>query len=459
MNFNTAIFYDIENLMGGYKKENLLPFLSLKDISKTITEQLTGKVAVQRAYANWNTPRLNILSDDMIQLGIDPIQMFGFGRGPDQNASDIQLAIDVMELVFQHEKIDTFVIVSGDGGFSALAKKLHKYGKTVIGCSYPRITSKVLEGVCDRFISLDDPLAKAEKVATIQARYIENNRPVAAAEPALPEQDSVITCFKKEFFQLAEPDHDQIFYEAKCILEYFAQHDTLQEALQGKDAGVNITIYGEVLKYRLGSQSYPFLGFNRHVDFLRYIVNDSPCKLVWNKAGLYRLLFKSTDCPADYELVKAPEDDDNHTADYYRVLLKKSDAQLFIFPSPLALQVVVRYMVENHLRFQNSHIKSMLALLQEIFDYPPAQLRAVLVLLQGLGCFEEQEGEVLHVNLLSFVPENEAAAVQQIREAIHVKLFKTLGYVDADAFNELLPVEWHAQDDLQNYAAGRPVFY
>jgi uncharacterized LabA/DUF88 family protein len=157
MAFNTAILYDIENLIGGYGKADMLSSLSLKDIHNEILKKEIGKIAIQRAYANWSDPRLNILRGDIIELGIEPIQMFGFGRGPQKNASDIQLAIDAIDIAFTRKAVEIFIIVSGDGGFSALAKKLHEYGKMVIGCAFGRTTNRVFEAVCDDFIWIEEP--------------------------------------------------------------------------------------------------------------------------------------------------------------------------------------------------------------------------------------------------------------------------------------------------------------
>ncbi len=87
-------------------------------------------------------------------MGIEPIQIFGFAKGNMKNAADIQLVIDALEILYTKEFIDTFVIVSGDGGFSALAKRLSSYGKRVIGCSYRSTVNHIFVNVCDDFIYL-----------------------------------------------------------------------------------------------------------------------------------------------------------------------------------------------------------------------------------------------------------------------------------------------------------------
>jgi len=155
--FKVAVFYDIENLICGYSEKTIIQNLSLKSVFKKITNKIKDKIAIQRAYANWSDPRLNGLKNDIVELGIAPIQMFGFGKGSQKNASDIQLTIDVVETLLKNDFIETFVIVSGDGGFSSLAKKLHEYGKNVIGCAYKKSTNKVFQYVSDDFIWLEEP--------------------------------------------------------------------------------------------------------------------------------------------------------------------------------------------------------------------------------------------------------------------------------------------------------------
>lgn len=168
MNFDTAIYYDIENLIGGYGASlDTLKRFGLRSIFEDITRsKYVGKIAIQRAYANWSDSRLNHLRQELIELGIEPIQMIGFSRGPNQNASDIHLAIDVIECALTRGFVQRFVIVSGDGGFACLAKKLHEYNRVVIGCAYEKSSNPVLAGLCDDFICLK-PLPVPKPVMSI----------------------------------------------------------------------------------------------------------------------------------------------------------------------------------------------------------------------------------------------------------------------------------------------------
>ncbi|WP_445637325.1 NYN domain-containing protein [Nostoc sp. DSM 114161] len=152
--FNTVILYDIENLTRGNKNPTF-NFSLTKNIDNIKEIELVDKIAIQCAYGDWSNKSLKTIKNDIQQLGIEPIQIFGFSF--QRNAADIQLTIDAVELIHTRPSLQVFVIVSGDGAFASLAKKLHEYGKTVIGCAYKNQTNKVLAAVCDYFISIPEP--------------------------------------------------------------------------------------------------------------------------------------------------------------------------------------------------------------------------------------------------------------------------------------------------------------
>ncbi len=175
--FNTVVLYDIENLTLGSSNPQF-PF-SLEKITENIKRyNLVHKIAGQYAYADWSNSRLNRIRSDIQQLGIEPMQIFGFSS--QKNAADIQLVIDAVELIHSKPLLEVFAIVSGDGGFSCLAKKLHEYGKIVIGCAYENHTNRLLPAVCDYFVRLPDPLKHKKKVdnvaSTFETPLLRNNQ-------------------------------------------------------------------------------------------------------------------------------------------------------------------------------------------------------------------------------------------------------------------------------------------
>ncbi|HSD33034.1 MAG TPA: NYN domain-containing protein [Gemmatimonadales bacterium] len=114
---------------------------------------IRGKVAVQRAYADWRRyPQYIVpLSESSIDLIFAPA--YGSSK---KNATDIRLAIDALELVFTRPEIGTFILLSGDSDFSSLVLKLKEYGKYVIGVGIRESSSDLLIQNCDEYFSYNE---------------------------------------------------------------------------------------------------------------------------------------------------------------------------------------------------------------------------------------------------------------------------------------------------------------
>ncbi len=110
-----------------------------------------GRVIVKRAYADWSQAGKS--RDKLLELGIEPIHLF-HNTQSGKNASDIRLAIDAVELLYQ-APVDTFVIVSSDSDFVPLVSKLRASGKTVIGGGRQATVSRTLVLSCDKYFYLD----------------------------------------------------------------------------------------------------------------------------------------------------------------------------------------------------------------------------------------------------------------------------------------------------------------
>ena len=151
---NTAIFYDIENLLGVFSGKNNT-VLNLDEIYRRVleTEGVHG-VSIQKAYADWALIPNRALRDSVLQVGIEPIQIFNTNQNDRvKNAADVSLIIDAVELISKRPEIENYVIASGDGIFAFLSKKLHEHGKRVIGCGFDRNASNTFRYSCDYYIS------------------------------------------------------------------------------------------------------------------------------------------------------------------------------------------------------------------------------------------------------------------------------------------------------------------
>jgi uncharacterized protein (TIGR00288 family) len=142
---NAALLIDFDNVTMGIRS-NLG-----QELRKLLDSQLIkGKVAVQRAYADWRRYPQYIVS--LSEASIDLIFAPAYGSSR-KNATDIRLAIDALELVFTRPEIGTFILLSGDSDFSSLVLKLKEYGKYVIGVGLQESTSDILVQNCDEYYS------------------------------------------------------------------------------------------------------------------------------------------------------------------------------------------------------------------------------------------------------------------------------------------------------------------
>src|SRR5690554_3521240 len=142
---NAALLIDFDNVTMGIRN----------DLSKEIkallnSDIIKGKVAVQRAYADWRRYPQYIVP--LSEASVDLIFAPAYGSSQ-KHAPDIRLAIDALELVFVRPAIGTFILLSGDSVFSSLVLKLKEYGKYVIGVGIRESASDLLVQNCDEYYS------------------------------------------------------------------------------------------------------------------------------------------------------------------------------------------------------------------------------------------------------------------------------------------------------------------
>src|SRR5215210_7121323 len=142
---NAALLIDFDNVTMGIRSDlgKELRTLLGSDIIK-------GKVAVQRAYADWRRYPQYIVP--LAESSIDMIMAPAYGSSK-KNATDIRLAVDAMELVFTRPEIGTYILLSGDSDFASLVNKLKEYGKYVIGVGIRESSSDLLVMNCDEYYS------------------------------------------------------------------------------------------------------------------------------------------------------------------------------------------------------------------------------------------------------------------------------------------------------------------
>ena len=140
---NVAVFIDLENMFGGYS--NGVSGVPLSRMLREIRQfveglQIGSSAATTKAYANWMVAGMSTYRREMLENAVEPVQIFsyvGTGKNPEEgrrkNAADVQIVVDALSVAVEAPWVDVFVIVSGDGDFIPLVRRLQYLGKYVIG--------------------------------------------------------------------------------------------------------------------------------------------------------------------------------------------------------------------------------------------------------------------------------------------------------------------------------------
>jgi len=145
-----ALFIDFENIAIGVRDAHYPKF----DINLVLERLLDkGKLLVKRAYADWS--RYSDYKRSFHEAAIELIEVPQKSIGG-KNSADIRLVVDAMDMSFQKEHVNCFVIASGDSDFSPLVSKLKENNKYVIGLGVKNSTSDLLIENCDEFIFYED---------------------------------------------------------------------------------------------------------------------------------------------------------------------------------------------------------------------------------------------------------------------------------------------------------------
>lgn len=119
-----------------------------------------GRVVVRRGYGNG--PTLSGRWEDMlVQQAFTPSLQYAFASG--KNTSDIALALDAMELLFD-DRAHTFCLVTSDSDFAHLCRKLRERGAHVLIVGEAK-TPATLRNASDQFFEWVPPAPEASDMA------------------------------------------------------------------------------------------------------------------------------------------------------------------------------------------------------------------------------------------------------------------------------------------------------
>ncbi len=178
-----AIFIDGENIHYSAKHMNMrLDYLKL-------CEKLAGGRRLVRSYfytaissqSEGKIDFINFLKLNGFKVVTKEVKSFNESDAANRSirsSLDMEMAIDVLEL---SAKLDTVILCTGDGDFSALVEVLGRKGVHVEVCGLREMTSTDLIAAADRYTDLAS-LKNEIALTTVPAREIRNELPPADAD-------------------------------------------------------------------------------------------------------------------------------------------------------------------------------------------------------------------------------------------------------------------------------------
>ena len=139
-----------------------------------------GRVVLRRGYGNHAT-LANKWQEALVRLAFTPCLQYQYAPG--KNTSDIALALDALEALFD-DRAGTFCLVTSDSDFAYLCRKLRERGATVHIVGETK-TPDALRNASDQFFEWVKPIALAEPAAVGVAPALKP----ADAKPAAPKPE------------------------------------------------------------------------------------------------------------------------------------------------------------------------------------------------------------------------------------------------------------------------------
>ncbi len=246
-----AVFIDFENVAMGVRESRYGNF-DIDLVLKRLVEK--GKIMVKRAYSDWH--RYTEFKRAFHQAAIELIDV-PQSRYSGKNSADIRMVVDALDLSYQRDHIDTFVLVSGDSDFSPLVSKLRENGRYVIGMGVRQSSSDLLINNCDEFIFYEDLVRPSTENTTLAPKL---NR--------LPRKKAEALRLVVETFQALQREGKEVIYGSAIkqtlvrklpsfnetyfgypsfsrLLEDAAENKLLQLTKDQKSGGYIVTVSGD----------------------------------------------------------------------------------------------------------------------------------------------------------------------------------------------------------------------
>lgn len=159
MDKKVAVFIDYENIYWSMKRQyNYVPdpgrFI---DTIRQLGERY-GNVCLMQAYADFDNEEFHGLLSELQRRSVEPRHVFSknYDDGTRKNAADIEMSLDALELMYNRDDIDVFLLVCGDRDMIQVARKLRNRGKSVYVAAVEKAMSKDLIAFANGFETMEN---------------------------------------------------------------------------------------------------------------------------------------------------------------------------------------------------------------------------------------------------------------------------------------------------------------
>ncbi len=323
-----------------------------------------------------------------------------------------------------------FVIVSGDGGFASLAKKLHEYGKTVIGCAYRSAANKTFQAVCDDFVWIADPEEEEDR----------QDRPTTqvcmSGQPEVTDPRNVRLARQLRKVTVITPE--SIVAKTKEILDWYAMDSTSRADLLRN--GIYLSVVQEAVKYTIPGFQPIRLGFAKFIEYMQFATKGSNFCVARSPNSQAVLALRSS-MRGSIEVLPDLDARDVHSADTYKSILA-TGSPILRLPSPSDLHAVSTWIVQNPIRGVDlgTAIESTVAGLDGAVSSESAKLALLSLVSAGLF-LSEPEGVPLSEQKLSLRSDvhSPSAIMDRLKTAARQKLLAALSEVKEEVLQLILP--------------------
>lgn len=142
-----------------------------------------GRVVLRRGYGN-HTTLANKWQEALVRQAFTPCLQYQYAAG--KNTSDIALALDAMEALFDN-RADTFCLVTSDSDFAYLCRKLRERGATVHIVGEAK-SPDALRNASDQFFEWNKPTPAAVIPAATEKAAVKLSTAKAQVKPEAAKQ-------------------------------------------------------------------------------------------------------------------------------------------------------------------------------------------------------------------------------------------------------------------------------